>query len=112
MLIFWRAYFRGEVLLSGTSDNKFFSWSLVEGGFLSFYFSVAEQQKKLRRAMTEFRDFSGRAYFRVITVFHYNCSRRNPEFYTKFTGVYRYRRTGVFRYSNLQEQEHRTNNNT
>ncbi len=39
--IFWRAYFRGvlafgAVLLSGTSDYKFFSWSLVKGDFFSF----------------------------------------------------------------------------
>ncbi len=41
---FWRAYFRGvltfgAVLLSGTSDSKFFSWSLSKA-ILSFYFSV------------------------------------------------------------------------
>ncbi len=40
----------GAVLLSGTSDNMFFSQSLFKGDFLSFYFSVTEQQQKLRQA--------------------------------------------------------------
>ncbi len=70
------------VLLSGTYDSKFFSCSLVKCDFLSFYFSVVEQQQKLRRAYFRggltFGGGGGGAFFWVFSV---NQSQRRPFFF-------------------------------